>query len=64
MENYLINDIKEYFETLMNARSLAVSNDKRVLEFLLEISNFKYEYKCKLCCACCYFNSFTATKGT
>lgn len=45
MENYLINDIKEHFETLMNARSLAVSNDKRVLEFLLEISNFKDEYK-------------------
>ena len=44
-ENYLINDIKEHFETLMNARSLAVSNDKRVLEFLLEISNFKDEYK-------------------
>lgn len=45
MENYLINDIKEHFETLMNARSLAVSNDKRVLEFLLEVSNFKDEYK-------------------
>lgn len=45
MENYLINDIKEHFETLMNARSLAVNNDKRVLEFLLEISNFKDEYK-------------------
>lgn len=45
MENHLINDIKEHFETLMNARSLAVSNDKRVLEFLLEISNFKDEYK-------------------
>lgn len=45
MENYLINDIKEHFETLINARSLAVSNDKRVLEFLLEISNFKDEYK-------------------
>ncbi|MBR2164916.1 MAG: site-specific DNA-methyltransferase, partial [Campylobacter sp.] len=44
-ENHLINDIKEHFETLMNARSLAVSNDKRVLEFLLEISNFKDEYK-------------------
>ena len=33
-ENELINDIKEQFSSLMNARSLAVSNDKRILEFL------------------------------
>lgn len=44
-ENELINDIKEQFSSLMNARSLAVSNDKRILEFLLENSNFKAEYK-------------------
>lgn len=44
-ENSLINDIKEQFSSLMNARSLAVSNDKRILEFLLENSNFKAEYK-------------------
>ncbi|ARR00953.1 site-specific DNA-methyltransferase [Campylobacter porcelli] len=45
MENHLINDIKEHFSTLITARSLAVSNDKRVLEFLLEKSSFKDEYK-------------------
>lgn len=45
MENHLINDIKEHFNTLITARSLAVSNDKRILEFLLEKSSFKDEYK-------------------
>lgn len=44
-ENDLISDIKENFGSLMNARSLAVSNDKRILEFLLESSNLKAEYK-------------------
>ena len=38
MENYLINDIKEHFDTLMNARSLAVSNDKRApLKLFLDL---------------------------
>ncbi|WP_086237223.1 site-specific DNA-methyltransferase [Campylobacter porcelli] len=45
MENHLINDIKEHFSTLITARSLAVSNDKRILEFLLEKSQYKDEYK-------------------
>lgn len=45
MENHLINDIKEHFNTLITARSLAVSNDKRILEFLLEKSQYKDEYK-------------------
>ncbi|WP_169777382.1 site-specific DNA-methyltransferase [Campylobacter mucosalis] len=44
-ENQLINDIKERFGSLMNASSLAISNDERILEFLLEKSNFKDEYK-------------------
>lgn len=44
-ENQLINDIKERFGSFMNASSLAISNDERILEFLLEKSNFKDEYK-------------------
>ncbi len=44
-EDSLISDIKEHFNTLLNARSLAISNDERVLEFLLEKSRFKNEYK-------------------
>lgn len=44
-EDSLISDIKEHFNTLLNARSLAISNDERVLEFLLEKSSFKNEYK-------------------
>lgn len=44
-ENALISDIKEQFSSLMNARSLAVSNDKRILEFLLEKSQHKDECK-------------------
>lgn len=44
-EDSLISDIKEHFSTLLNARSLAVSNDKRILEFLLEKSQYKDEYK-------------------
>ncbi len=44
-EDSLISDIKEHFNTLLNARSLAISNDERVLEFLLEKSSFKDEYK-------------------
>lgn len=45
MQNYLIENIEESFGSLMSARSLAVSNDKRILEFLLEKSSFKDEYK-------------------
>ncbi|TWO28521.1 site-specific DNA-methyltransferase [Campylobacter hyointestinalis] len=44
-EDSLISNIKEHFNTLLNARSLAISNDKRILEFLLEKSRFKNEYK-------------------
>ncbi|WP_096017568.1 site-specific DNA-methyltransferase [Campylobacter lanienae] len=44
-EDSLISDIKEHFNTLLNARSLAISNDERVLEFLLVKSRFKNEYK-------------------
>ncbi|ANE34397.1 type III restriction/modification system, mod subunit [Campylobacter hyointestinalis subsp. lawsonii CCUG 27631] len=44
-EDSLISDIKEHFNTLLNARSLAISNDKRILEFLLEKSQYKNEYK-------------------
>lgn len=44
-EDSLISDIKEHFNTLLNARSLAISNDERVLEFLLVKSSFKNEYK-------------------
>ena len=44
-EDSLISDIKEHFNTLLNARSLAISNDERVLEFLLAKSRFKNEYK-------------------
>lgn len=44
-EDSLISDIKEHFNTLLNARSLAISNDERVLEFLLAKSSFKNEYK-------------------
>lgn len=45
MQNHLIENIEESFGSLITARSLAVSNDKRILEFLLEKSQYKNEYK-------------------
>ncbi|OCS09542.1 site-specific DNA-methyltransferase [Campylobacter fetus] len=43
--NELLNDIECKFKTLLNAKSLAISNDSKILSFLLTESKFKNEYK-------------------
>lgn len=44
-EEILISDIKEKFDTLGVARSLAISDDDRILDFLLKDSKYSQEYK-------------------
>lgn len=44
-EEILISDIKEKFDTLGVARSLAISDDNRILDFLLKDSKYSQEYK-------------------
>ena len=44
-EEILISDIKEKFDTLGVARSLTISDDDRILDFLLKDSKYSQEYK-------------------
>lgn len=44
-EEILISYIKEKFDTLGVARSLAISDDDRILDFLLKDSKYSQEYK-------------------
>lgn len=41
----LLNDIKDKFNSILNAQNLAITNDDNLLEYLLETSEFKDEYK-------------------
>ncbi|WP_154570678.1 hypothetical protein [Campylobacter portucalensis] len=41
----LLQDIKDRFTTILNAQNLAITNDKSLLNYMLEESNFKDKYK-------------------
>ena len=41
----LLKDIKNKFQTTLQAQNLAITNDERLLDYLLKLSPYKDEYK-------------------